>query len=288
MRARIEFCASWGVPLPKTDKPLAGKRIVVTRAPEQSAEFIGQLESLGAEVLSLPTITITEAENPAELNRAVSELDKFDWVIFTSRNAVKFLVRRMAALPISSDRANQLMVSPEVAVIGAATSAEALAAGFLSSYEGRESRGEVLGTELLEKVRGKRVLMPRGDRADQTLPRLLRDGGAQVAEVIAYRTVAPQSFDMKTVEAIRAGDVDAITFFSPSAYDNFVDEIGLETLDRQSRKIAIATIGPTTSKAVRRDDLPVAIEAPNASAASLCAAIADYFELRATRGMASR
>ena len=261
---------------------------MVTRAPEQSVEFITQLQSLGAAVLCLPTILITEVENPTELDRAIHELDKFDWLIFTSRNAVKFLARRMAALQIPPDRVSQLMLSPKVAVIGTATSSEALAVGFLSSYEAEESRGEVFGTELLDRVRGKRVLLPRADRADQTLPKLLRDGGAEVVEVIAYRTVAPESFDVNIVEAIRAGAVDVITFFSPSAYDNFVDEIGLETLDCQSGKIAIATIGPVTSKAVKWDGLNVTIEAPNASAASLCGAIARYFESRAKRGMATK
>jgi len=269
-------------------KPLAGKRIVVTRAPEQAAEFIAQLQSLGAEVLCLPTIAIAEAEDDAELDRAIYELDKFDWVIFTSRNAVKFLARRMAALQIPADRVNQLMLSPEIAVIGAATSDEAWSVGFLPGYEAQESRGEALGIELLDKVRGKRVLLPRSDRADQTLPKLLREGGAEVVEVIVYRTVSPQSLDMKVVEAIRSGDVDVITLFSPSAYENLVDEIGLETLHRQSGKIGIACIGPVTSNAVKEDGLEVMIQAPSPSAASLCAVIAGYFESRATRGTASK
>lgn len=270
-----------------TDKPLAGKRIVVTRAAEQAGEFIAQLQSLGAEVLSLPTITITEVEDPAELDRAIRELDKFDWLIFTSRNAVRFLARRMGEL-LPPDRVSQLMVSPEVAVIGSGTSDEALSVGFLASYEAQESRGEALGRELVNKVPGKRVLLPRGDRADATLPNLLREAGAEVVEVIAYRTIAPQSFDPKAVEAIRSGEVDVITVFSPSAYENLVDEIGLENLHRQSSKIGIASIGPVTSQAVREDGFEVMIEAPSPSAASLCAVMASYFESRAGRGMANK
>lgn len=265
------------------DKPLAGKRIVVTRAPEQASEFVAQLQSLGAEVLLLPTITISEVEDPAELDRVVNELDKFDWLIFTSRNAVKFLMRRMVwATP--SDRGSQLMLAPEVAVIGAATSEEALSVGFLASYEAEESQGEALAKELREKVRGKRVLLPRSDRADSTLPNLLREAGADVVELIVYRTVAPQSFDPRVVEAIRAGAVDVITLFSPSAYENLVDEIGLENLHRQSSKIGIASIGPVTSQAVREDGLQVMVEAPSPSGASLCAVIATHFESQATRG----
>lgn len=270
------------------DKPLAGKRIVVTRAPEQAGEFVAQLESLGAEVLLLPAITISEVEDPSELDRAVNKLAEFDWVIFTSRNAVKFLVRRFAALKIPPERISKLLASPEVAVIGAATSEEAVFLGFLPTYESQESRGEALGKELLEKVRGKRVLLPRSDRADSTLPDLLREAGADVAEVIAYRTVAPQSFDLKVVGAIRAGAVDVITLFSPSAYENLVDEVGLENLRRQSSKIGIASIGPVTSQAVREDGFEVMIEAPSPSAASLCAVIANHFESQASQGAASK
>jgi uroporphyrinogen III methyltransferase / synthase len=257
-----------------------GKRVVVTRALDQAEEFIKAIESLGAEVLLLPTISFSVPKNPGPLDRAVSELDKFDWVIFTSRNAVKFLAARFGALQLSVDRVRHLMLAPKVAAIGAATSDQAWSAGFSPQFEAEESSGEALARELADQVRGKRVLLPRSDYADSRLPEALRTAGAEVMEVIAYRNVAP-ALDPRVLDAIRQGAVDVITFFSPSAYRHLVDEVGVETLRRQSGKISLASIGPTTSRAIRRDGLQVTIEASAASAAALAAAIEDHFRERA-------
>lgn len=266
-----------------TDKPLAGKCIVITRAPGQSAEFAEQLQSLGAEVLFLPTIQFAETEDTRTLDRAVAEMDKFDWVIFTSRNAVKFVAKRFRYLQISPERITKLMLTPQVAVIGNATSDEAMAVGFLPNYEAEDSRGEALAQELSDQLREKRVLLPRSDRANSALPRRLRELGAHVTEVIAYKTISPESFDANVLKALRDRNVDVITLFSPSAYHFLVEEVGLDVFPRTSifprvsSKMLIATIGPTTSAEVRYDGLEVAIEAPRASAASLCDAIVGYF-----------
>lgn len=269
------------------DKPLKGKRIVVTRAPEQAEDFIGALESLGAESLLLPTVAFSEPDDLGPLDRAVSDLEKFDWVIFTSRNAVKFLASRFEYIEISLERVNSLMLTPNVAVIGQATSGEAWSRGFIPQYEAEESSGEGLARELAERVRGKRVLLPRSDQADARLPDALRNAGADVTEVIAYRNVAP-SLDSKVLDAIREGAIDVLTFFSPSAYKHLTDEIRVETLRRQSGKILLASIGPTTSSAIRQDGLHVTIEAPSASAVALAEAIGDYFRNRARSEAASQ
>jgi uroporphyrinogen-III synthase len=258
---------------------LDGKRIVVTRATEQAEEFVHGLESLGAKVVLLPTIAFVEVEDFAPLDRAVSNLDKFDWVIFTSRNGVKFLTRRFEAPQIPMERVNHLMLTPNVAVIGSATSDEAWTLGFIPAHEATESSGEALARELSEKVRGKRVLLPRSDLADSTLPDALRDAGADVVEVVAYQTVA-SVVDPKVLESVRQGGADVITFFSPSAYRHIADQIGVENLRRQSDKMVIASIGPTTSKAIRQDELKVGIEAPSASAEALRGAIVAYFRER--------
>ncbi|HXQ25914.1 MAG TPA: uroporphyrinogen-III synthase [Candidatus Acidoferrales bacterium] len=250
-------------------------------------DFVSALESFGAEVFLLPTIALAEVEDPAPLDRAVSELDKFDWVVFTSRNAVKFLAKRFKVLEFPLDRVNQLLLTPNIAVIGSATSDEAWSVGFIPNYEAAESSGEALAQALLEMVRGKRVLLPRSDQANSTLPQSLRSAGAEVVEVIAYRTIAPP-LDSEALEAVRQGAVDVITFFSPSAYRHLIGEIGVETLRRLSGKIVIASIGPTTSNAIRRDGLEVAIEASTTSAAGLSEATADYFRQRARLGAAGQ
>lgn len=268
-------------------EPLKSKRIVVTRAPEQAEDFISALEAYGAETLLLPTIAFAEAEDTDVLDRAVSDLENFDWVIFTSRNAVKFVVGRFKHLQISWERVNHLMLTPNTAVIGGATSEEAWSAGFIPQYEAEESSGEGLARELADQVRGKRVLLPRSDQADARLPEALRSAGADVTEVVAYRNVAP-ALDPKVLDAIRRGAVDVITFFSPSAYRHLAAEIGVEILRRQSGKILLASIGPTTSSAIRQDGLEVTIEAPSASAPALAKAIGDHFQKRVRLEAASQ
>jgi uroporphyrinogen III methyltransferase / synthase len=272
--------------LANPSKPLGGKRIVVTRAPEQSGEFVDQLNALGAEVLLFPLLSFCEPEDSGPLDEAVRELDKFDWIIFTSRNAVKFFGSRFKALRTPPDGVNRLILLPRVATIGSATSDEARRVGFVPNYEAQKPTAEGLGAELLGELRGKRVLLPRSDIANSALPRTLREARADLIDVVAYRTLAPKPLDTSVAEAIRQGSVDVVTLFSPSAYHHLIEEIGLDALRehsgnalrRHSGKIVLATIGPTTSSAVRSDGLRVGIEARDASAAVLCEAIVDYFQ----------
>lgn len=269
-------------------QPLAGKRIVVTRASDQSAEFVAKLEALGAEVLHLPLVSFSEPRDVTPLDDAVRRLDQFDWILFTSRNAVKALASRFKILQIPPERLNHLLLAPRVATIGSATDEEAVCVGFLTEYQARKSSAEDLAVELLGELRGKRVLLPRSDLADSRLPTMLREAGADVVEVVAYRTVVPALLDRTVVETIQLGNVDVITLFSPSAYHHLIEEIDLDVLRqhlghalrRYSGKIVLATIGPTTSSVVRSDGLKVGIEAPEASAAALCEAIIAYFEQR--------
>jgi len=268
------------------EKPLAGKRIVVTRAPEQSAEFAAQLAALGAEVLYLPLMSFSEPQDVTPLDDVVRRLDQFDWILFTSRNAVKALAGRFKILRLPPERVNHLLLTPRVATIGSATTDAALCAGFVPNYEAAKSSATALAGELLTDLRGKRVLLPRSDLADSSLPCILRESGADVVEVIAYRTVAPASLNKTVLEAIEFGNVDVITLFSPSAYHHLIEEIDLDilrlhlghALQRYSGKIVLATIGPTTSSVVRSDGLKVGIEAPEASGGALCEAIVAYFE----------
>ncbi|HEX5423493.1 MAG TPA: uroporphyrinogen-III synthase [Candidatus Acidoferrales bacterium] len=272
----------------KPKQPLAGKRIVVTRAADQSVEFAAQLEALGAEVLRLPLVSFSEPRDVAPLDDAVLHLDQFDWIVFTSRNAVKALAGRFKFLQIPPERVNHLLSGPRVATIGSATTDEALSAGFLPEYQAKKSTSEELAGELLGEVRGKRVLLPRSDLADSRFPRILRESGADVVELTAYRTVIPSSLDTTVVKEIQLGNVDVITLFSPSSYHHLAEQIDLDilrqhlghALRRYSGKIVLATIGPTTSSVVRSDGLKVGIEATEASGAALCEAIITYFEQR--------
>lgn len=265
--------------------PLAGKRIVVTRAPQQAGELIGELERLGAEVLALPAVTFADPADPAPLDQAIRSLGSFDWIVFTSQNAVRFFVKRCRLLGQMQTGGGGTPAQPLVAAVGPATAEAAQKEGLRVDYVAGQFRGQALAEELRARVAGKRVLLPRSDLARDDLPAALRSSGAEVTDVIAYHTGAPDSFDRNASEAIRRGDVDVVSFLSPSAFHHLVEEVGLETLRQIAGRVALAAIGPVTAGAIRETGLPVEIEARQSTAASLVTAITRYFAQRFPSGV---
>jgi uroporphyrinogen III methyltransferase/synthase len=245
---------------------------VVTRAPEQSNDLRERLEELGAEVVSLPLVRFLEPENTLELDRAIRSLREFDWLIFTSANAVKFFLARCRTLgcwPAS--------VHTKVAAVGSTTRLVSEKEGLQASLVPAEFSGAGLAAELSAGIVGKNVLLPRSDRASDHLPLMFRRAGANVTEVLAYRTAGPGSFDHDLVEAIRRGQADAVTFFSPSAFREFQKLMGPDGLANWNSRVAFAAVGPVTAEAIRGAGFPVTIEADEATAASLVAALERYF-----------
>jgi uroporphyrinogen III methyltransferase/synthase len=263
--------------LVSTEKPLAGKRIVVTRAPEQAQELVRSLEDLGARVLLLPMVSFAPPDDWGAVDAALRRLSEFDWVLFTSQNAVRFLAGRAAQLRPANRWPEP---GPRIAAVGAATAGAATQEGFRVDYVAREHSGEALARELRDSLAGSRVLLPRSDRADDRLPGALATLGAQVTEVVAYRTAAPPSADAGIVAAIAAGDVDAIVFSSPSTYHNLAGLLGEAALKKISERVAFAAIGPTTAGAMRKAGVRVEIEAGETSAAGLADAIAKHYQQR--------
>jgi uroporphyrinogen-III synthase len=165
-------------------KPLNGRRIVITRAIEQSRELKERLESLGATVLLLPAVSFSEPSDVTDLDRAIRRVQSFDWILFTSANAVRFFAARCRKLEIMpGEKAN-----PQCAAVGPATASAAAAEGFKIEYVAKEFLGTALARELGEALAGKRVLLPRSERAGRELPNALKAAGAEVTDVVAYRT----------------------------------------------------------------------------------------------------
>lgn len=244
---------------------------MVTRALSQSKELREKLEGLGAEVLVLPMVHFLEPENTVELDRAIRSLERFDWIIFTSANAVTFFLARCGALGCSAaDEAQR------IAAVGLATRSALEKQGLQASFVPADFSGAGLAAELSSAIKGKSVLLPRSDRAGEELPVLLRDAGAKVTEVVAYRTAGPEALDRSLVEAVRAGQVDAITFFSPSAFHEF-QKLANEGLAQPGSNVALAAVGPVTAEAILSAGLPVAIEADEATTGSLVAALVRHF-----------
>jgi len=266
--------------------PLAGKRVVITRSPEQAQELVRQLEQLGAEVLLLPTLTFDDPRNPAPLDQAIRGLEAFHWVLFTSQNAVRFFSKRCRTLGLrlGQDGRASTGAQPRIGAVGPATAEAAEKEGLRVDYVATQFRGKALAEELGVRLVGRKVLLPRSDRASTDLPAALRAKGAAVVEVVAYHTGVPESLDHSVSDAIRRGDVDVVSFLSPSAFHHLVEELGLETLRGITGQVALAAIGPVTAGAIRDAGLPVEIEALEATAPSLVAAITRYLAQRLPPG----
>jgi uroporphyrinogen III methyltransferase / synthase len=270
--------------LENRERALAGRRVVVTRAAEQAGELVRELEAMGAEVVRLPMVAFAAPEDWSAMDEAIGRLAEFDAILFTSQNAVRFFVGRCAG----DAAAREAIASSRhlIAAVGTATARAAMDEGLRVDTVARNHSGEGLAREMQGLLAGRKVLLPRSDRADERMPALLREGGAKVTEVAAYRTVAPERPDEAALGRVRQGEVDVIVFASPSAYQNLTQCLGAGgagELSQLSKRVRFAAIGATTAGAIRDAGAQVAIEAREASAACLAAAIARYYERGASK-----
>lgn len=259
-------------------RPLFGRRIVVTRAREQASDLAQTLTELGAEVLTLPVIKIAPPDDPRPLAAAVKQLGKFDWVVITSVNGVDALFGELDR----QGRDARAFGQCKAAAVGAATAARLAEKGVRADlmppkYVAEEIAASLKGagvfdTERMGKERGAkpsdashapRFLLPRADIARSTLPAQLREAGADVTEIIAYRTVLETEGREREIEALTAGEVDAVTFTSASTARNFAQILGPERLKKAlaSSRLKCFSIGPVTSEAMKGLGLPLHGEA---------------------------
>ncbi len=227
--------------------PLSGKRIVVTRAVSQGAQLSEELTARGADVKLLPLVSFEPPQDYAAMDAALTTIGSFDWVLFTSSNAVQALERRVEQLGLRLDKFAEL---PRAAAVGPATSDAAEAAGFSVEYVAADHSGAGLAGELGGELRGRKVLLPRSDRANSDLPTALSRCGAIVTEVVAYRNVPPSSTDREKVQETLTGGVDGILFYSPSAVQNFLELVGRERIGTLQGRAVMVAIGHATAAAL--------------------------------------
>ncbi|CAN5151284.1 uroporphyrinogen-III C-methyltransferase [soil metagenome] len=250
---------------PSRDRPLAGRRIVVTRARAQASALSDALRSLGAEVVEFPTIRIDDPVDGEPLRRGVRELSSYDWVVFTSVNGVD---RFWSALRAEGGDA-RAFGRTRLCAIGPATQAKLKEHGLIADVVPDSFVAEALVAALRgSDLAGKRVLLPRAAAARDVLPRGLRELGATVDEVAAYRTI-PDGSGGGGLEAELAADrIDVITFTASSTVQNWVKLVGTALGIAE-----VATIGPITSGTARDLGLPVHLEAEEYTIPGLVAAL---------------
>jgi uroporphyrinogen-III synthase len=254
--------------------PLEGKRIVITRAATQSEALSKQLSALGAIPVLLPLVAFGEPEDFSALDEAIAQVEGFDWVVFTSAQAVRAVAARSETLKIPLSRVGTRAM---IAAVGPASAEAVSQAGLPVEYVAKVHNGVALAKELGERLRGRKVLLPRSDRANPDLPAVLKKHGAQVTEVVAYRTLQPTDVDKQNLGRIAAGEADAILFFSPSAVHSFVESAGVDQLRGLQDRLAITAVGPVTAGTLRDAGSERFVVSADTTTAAVVHALEQYF-----------
>lgn len=238
-------------------QPLFGRKIIVTRSRAQASELTEKITQFGAEVIECPTIRIEPPEDPEPLRRAIEELPNYDWLILTSVNGVEAFFAQLTAAGYDARR----LANTKVCVIGPATAQKLMEFGIRPDLVPERFVAESVldAFKKGENVLKKRILLARADISRKDLPVGLSDMGAEVDEVVAYRTVRDESGKEQAVQAVEEDEVDWVTFTSSSTVSNFLEIIGLEKLS--GKKLKLASIGPVTSATIQEAGLRVDVEA---------------------------
>ena len=253
------------------NRPLFGKRVLVTRPRNQASVLSRLLGECGAEPVELPAIEIEDIPDPGELDKAILSLPDYHWVLFTSANGVDAFWRRLRALNLDA----RWFQHVRIGAIGPATAEALVVRGLYPDLlpEEHTSEGIVAGLAAIG-IAGIRILLPRSDIAPTALIHRLIELGAEPHEVAAYLARPPAESISRAKQMFLDGKIDIITFTSSSTVTNLLAALGGEL--RAAKQAKIACIGPITAAAVEKAGLTVDITAPEHTIPGLVAAIELY------------
>jgi uroporphyrinogen III methyltransferase/synthase len=251
------------------ERPLEGRVVLVTRPPERAEPLARRLRVLGAQVEARPTFSLEPPTDAEPARRAVGEIERYDWVVFTSANGVRFFSQLLHEL-----QGTTRGLPAAVAAIGPATTAALVELGCPPDLVARDSHSEGLARRLAGSVAtGDRVLIVRPETARDVLPRAIGALGATAEAVAFYRNVAHPGVDSLAAE-LCADRFDVAVFSSPSSLERLVESqsrAGAELLEALGR-VRIVAIGPVTARAIERAGLgpPVVAPEPTDEAVERC------------------
>jgi uroporphyrinogen-III synthase len=240
----------------------------------QSEALAKVLAGLGAVPVVLPLVEFGEPEDFSPLDAAIAQLDRFDWMIFTSGQAVRAVVARSNVLRASLNRAGTKL---RIAAVGPVSAEVIRQAGLAVDYVANMHKGVGLASELGEELRGRSVLLPRSDRANPDLPAALKTYGAQVMEVVAYRTLQPSEVDRQKLSRVSPREADAVLFFSPSAVQHFAELVGADHFLGLQKSLAITAVGPVTAEALRHLKMEHIVVAADTTSVAVVQALEKHF-----------
>jgi uroporphyrinogen III methyltransferase/synthase len=256
------------------DRPLLGKKIVVTRARQQASHLTERLSALGAECVECPTIEIVPPKSWSRLDQAIRELDAYDWLVFTSVNAVRFFFKRLQAANLDTRALGGL----RTAAIGPATAQKMQDYGLKSDILPTHYRAEAIVEAFSqETLTSRRILLPRAKNARPILPVELAQMGAVVDEVISYEAVQADEGRHGLLKQLEEKAIDAVTFTSSSTAENFKALLPKDRIDDLMAGVCIASIGPITSETASSLGFSVNVTAEEYTIPGLCQALVTHF-----------
>ncbi|MBO54220.1 MAG: uroporphyrinogen-III C-methyltransferase [Dehalococcoidia bacterium] len=257
------------------NKPLFGKKILVTRSRAQSSNLIKNLKELGADTIEIPSIEISQLDDYTHIDSLLKDLD-YDWIIFSSANAVDIFFGRLTGIGKDS----RDLTGITIGAIGPATTEALNRHGINPDFVPRRSVSEEVLNELSsENWRNRRVLLPSSNIGRDVLEKGLKELGAKTLRIPIYNTSRPKDVENKAKQAVQSG-LDLITFTSSSTVENLLDIL---SNDKQYLETTpIACIGPITAKSATNLGLEVNLIASTHTVDGLVSSITEYFSLKET------
>jgi len=257
------------------NKPLMGKRVVITRARQQASDLVTALQAAGADCLECPTIQIEPPPDWQALDLAIDKLAEYHWLVFTSVNGVRFFFQRL----FERGKDVRALHHIRTACIGPVTAERLADFGISCDILPETYRAEsVVAAFESQDVKAKKILLPRAREARPILPETLTALGAQVDEIAVYRTQIAQDNVATLLNSLASQKIDCITFTSSSTVKNFKKLIPESDFPKLLEAVKIACIGPITADTAREQGFDVDVMAETYTIPGLVEALIDYYQ----------
>jgi uroporphyrinogen III methyltransferase/synthase len=265
----------------RSSEELLNRKILVACSAKKMLELVTGLKAMGGEVLPLPVIEIREIEDMRPLDRALSSLTEYAWIIFTSTYGVSYFMERMGKQGMSAD----IQKMPKICAIGPATASAVRENGhevaLIPKQFVAEGVVEALATYYggIQNLSGRRILLPRALEAREHIPEALKAAGARIDVVPCYRTVCAE-IEKGILQKVKDTIPDLIIFTSSSTIRNFINILGLEPGRSMLRQSTVAALGPVTKDTAESFGKCAEIVPGENTVSALLAAIRDYYSSR--------
>ncbi|HBH85522.1 MAG: hypothetical protein A2X05_03280 [Bacteroidetes bacterium GWE2_41_25] len=252
---------------------LQGKVFISTVSIHKSVEIRNIFEQLGATVVDFPMTELLAVEQTPAIQKAIWQIEKFQWIIFTSANGVRYFHRLLKEI----GKVSKIPSGVKIAAVGVKTALELENNGRKADYSGTKNTAENLVDELLEKesLQNCNILLPLGNLAPDTLHTRLSKI-ANVTRIDVYKAIKAQVAANDTIERIKNNRYDLVLFTSPSGVDNFADAIGHENINPELR---VASIGKVTACAVEQHGLTCLVTSAKSTYEGLADEIVNYYTI---------